>query len=342
MLRVALVGAGYIALRRHLPIWEDIDNAEVVAIADLDEAAVREAARKHEIPDYFTDTEEMLVEVDPDVVDICTPPQSHGPLGTLALEHDCNVLVEKPLALTEEQARGLRDAAAESEGKLCTVHQMLFYPPVRKARELINSGEIGDVQGMRLLISTPAEKFLLDESSWIHDTEGGLLEETGPHTIYLSQAFIGDIEDVEVAGRKFNDVEWADWDDFVVTLTGKQATASVRIVHSSNYRAAELDVWGNSGRLKIDLQAMTLHRFERDSLDEKDIAVSALREGANQIGSTVSTGAKVLLDEFQSGHDALMNEFATAIRQDRSPPVTATEAYETVRVLEDAVADLRS
>lgn len=342
MLRVALVGAGYIALRRHLPIWEGIDGAEVVAIADLDQEAVRTAADRHDIPRSFSDTEELLTEVEPDVVDICTPPQSHSPLAQIGLEYDTDVLVEKPLALSSEDAKTLVDAAAESDGQLCTVHQMLFYPPVRKAKALIRDGEIGEIQGMQLFISTPAEKFLLDESSWIHDTPGGLLEETGPHATYLAQAFVGEIEDVETVGRSFSDVEWAEWDDFSLTYTGSKATASVRIVHSSNYRAAELDLWGREGRLKLDLQTMQLHRFTRESLAETDLAKSAVKEGLNQIGSTIGTGAKVLTGQFESGHEALMNEFATAVREGTQPPVTAREGYETVRVLEDAVDALRS
>jgi len=319
VIKIGLVGAGYIALRKHLPIWKSLSGTEVVAISDLDERAARDACEEHGIADYFTDTEEMLLENNIDIVDICTPPQTHTPLGKLVLSHDTNALVEKSLALSAAEAEELLEATSASEGDLCTVHQMLFYPPVRKARKHIQSGDIGDVQGMRLFLSTPADKFLLDERSWIHNTEGGLLTETGPHAIYLAQDFVGDIADVEATGRKFTDVGWVDWDNFFLNLDGELGTASIRIIHNSNYRAAELDVFGREGRLKLDLQTMQIHQFTRESLDKFDIARSAFKEGIDQIFSTVSNGVSVLTNRFISGHQALMDGFVSSVRTGTPP-----------------------
>lgn len=339
-LSVAVVGTGYISLRRHIPAWMEAGGVNIAAVTDLNESKVQEAQNKFDVPHGFTAVEEMLETVQPDIVDVCTPPQTHADIGVTAMEHGSHVIVEKPLALTSEDADRLADCADVNDRKLCTVHQMLFYPPVRKARRFIEEGEIGTVRGVRVFISTPAERYQLDEESWVHDFQGGVLEETGPHAIYLSQPFVGDVTDVTAISRKHTDAPWSKEDDFAIQLVGSEATSSIRIIHHSNYRAAELDVWGAEGRLKIDLQTMHLYRYERDNLENFTLAASDLREGVGKISSVLSNGVRTVTNRFTSGHERVIQEFVDAVANDGPSPVTAEHARDNVRILESCVQDI--
>ncbi|HEY1449697.1 MAG TPA: Gfo/Idh/MocA family oxidoreductase, partial [Solirubrobacteraceae bacterium] len=78
-------------------------------------------------------------------ISIATPPRTHYELARRALEAGKHVIVEKPLATDAEQAEALIELAAETERVLMPGHTFLYSPPVNKVRELIRSGQLGDV-----------------------------------------------------------------------------------------------------------------------------------------------------------------------------------------------------
>ena len=79
-LRIGVVGAGNISVNAHLPAYQEIDNVEVVAIADLDLDRAKEAAEKFNIPKYFDSVEAMLEGAELDAIDICTWNNGHAPV----------------------------------------------------------------------------------------------------------------------------------------------------------------------------------------------------------------------------------------------------------------------
>ena len=93
-LKVAVVGAGGISRAAHLPGWKNINEAEVVAIADINPAAAKATAGEFCIPEVYTDYREMLKRSDVDVVDICIPNIQHTPVTLAALESGRHVICE--------------------------------------------------------------------------------------------------------------------------------------------------------------------------------------------------------------------------------------------------------
>ena len=77
-LRVAIIGAGMIAVSAHIPAYRNFpDKFEIVALCDVFEKAAKEISEQNGIPRYFTDAEEMLNEIKPDIVSVCTPNSLH-------------------------------------------------------------------------------------------------------------------------------------------------------------------------------------------------------------------------------------------------------------------------
>src|SRR4030043_1004175 len=97
--RVGIAGCGLIAQWHHLPSLIKMRDAKLVAVCDKDIDLIDGVARRFNINRRYTDFNEMLTSEDLDMVDICTPPQTHADLSIRAIESGCNVLVEKPLAL---------------------------------------------------------------------------------------------------------------------------------------------------------------------------------------------------------------------------------------------------
>ena len=105
-LRVAIIGGGMIANSAHIPAYKNFsDRYDIVAVCDAFEKAAKDAAEKNSIPNYFTDAQEMLQKMKPDLVSVCAPNMLHKHFTMLALSHGANVICEKPLAFTLSDAK---------------------------------------------------------------------------------------------------------------------------------------------------------------------------------------------------------------------------------------------
>src|SRR6185369_14550523 len=99
--RVGVAGAGYVAAH-HLRALRDLPFVEAVGITDLDEARAQQLAARFGVAGVYRDLSHMR-EVHPDVIHVLTPPASHRVLTLEALAMGCHVLVEKPMAESEEE-----------------------------------------------------------------------------------------------------------------------------------------------------------------------------------------------------------------------------------------------
>jgi predicted dehydrogenase len=145
-LKVVLVGCGDMS-RTWLKAATAMDGIAVVGLVDIVEDAAR--ARKDEFglaeAQTGDDLEAMLRRVQPNIVFDVTVPEAHTETTLIALRHGCHVLGEKPMATSLDAARRMVEAAQRS-GKLYAVIQNRRYAaPIRRLREFLRSGQIGDV-----------------------------------------------------------------------------------------------------------------------------------------------------------------------------------------------------
>ena len=112
--RVAFIGAGVLANSIHYPCLASLPDVDIVAACDLVEDKARETAERFGIPRTFTNHEEMLEEVDPQVVYVIMPPQNLFEPAAAVLCQGRHLFVEKPLGMTVKQARMLAYLAQEN------------------------------------------------------------------------------------------------------------------------------------------------------------------------------------------------------------------------------------
>ncbi len=112
MLKIAIVGCGKIAEAHALQI-DRIAGCEIVAACDREPLMAQQLYGRFPVKSYFSELTEMLCEAKPDVVHICTPPESHYDIATTCLKSGAHVYVEKPFTLDEEQARKVITLAIE-------------------------------------------------------------------------------------------------------------------------------------------------------------------------------------------------------------------------------------
>jgi len=341
--RAGIIGAGLIARKKHVPAFQKYgDQVALTAICDLNREAAQSAASAFGIPGAYGDVAEMLSKERLDLVDICTPPQTHAQLAVQAMEQGCHVLIEKPMALTVGDCDAIVNAARQHGRKVCVGHSDLFYPPVIRARKMVANGEIGEFRGMRIFLSTPTDYMTSRKDYWAHRLPGGVLGETGPHVVYLTLAFMSRVLDVKVHGAKILDFPWSRFEDYRIDLIGERAVSSIVLSYGSNQWLARVEIIGSRALLLLDLEGMVLVKHDLRELKPARVGLSVLSETAQTIAALISNWARYATGHGVSTHKAIVGEFVRSILNGTPPPVTAEEGRETIRVLNMIVERLQA
>ncbi len=200
-LRVGFIGAGGIARLHHLG-YKDHPRAEVVAICDADEQQLQRRAGEWGIQRTYTDYRQLLADPNVDAVEVLTPHHLHAPIGIAALEAGKHVSMQKPMAVTAAECDALIEAAKRS-GKLFRVFEnFIYYPPMLKAKELLDSGAIGEPLSIRIKIvqGNMGKGWKVPYSRWgwrfdpVKGGQGRVMYDYGYHFFNLARWFLGDIE----------------------------------------------------------------------------------------------------------------------------------------------------
>src|SRR5208337_4635891 len=112
-MNVGVIGAGNIATSVHIPAIQSIPSLHISGIADLNAARVKKVARKFHIDNWHTDYMKLMNDGTIEIINLCTPPQLRLEVIQAAGEKGKNVFVEKPLALSVEEACAIRRIANE-------------------------------------------------------------------------------------------------------------------------------------------------------------------------------------------------------------------------------------
>jgi predicted dehydrogenase len=196
-IRVGFLGAGRIADLQCLGYLEH-PSAEILAVCDADEGRARARAAAWNAPKVYTDPERLLRDPDVDAVEILTPHHLHAPQAIAALEAAKDVSLQKPPTQTLEELDRVERAARASGRVLRVFENFMYYPPHRKARELVEAGAIGEPLSIR--IKTAAGRleagWRVDPSSiaWRVDPErcggGPITFDHGYHCFHMGRFFI--------------------------------------------------------------------------------------------------------------------------------------------------------
>ena len=340
-LKVGIVGCGFVAQKRHIPSFLRLkDTVSLCAVCDLNQDLASSVANRFGLPNVYSDLSVMLSKEHPDVIDVCTPPKAHAPVAMEAMESNCHVLLEKPMSSSLPDCDQMIQTSRKYGVKLSIVHNQRFYTPFLKAQELVKSGAIGELTGMRILALGNREEYMAHENHWVHKLPGGAIGETGPHTVYLSLTFLKKVKSVNVCAKKKTDYPWVLYDDYRVELKGENINSSIYISHASDYTAGEVDLFGTDYALRIDLQSMLLTRYNREYLKPSSVALSSLSIAGQMVKGVASNAFNLMLHRPMFGHDIMIEKFVNSIINDHPVPVTPEEGRETVRVMEMIVNKL--
>jgi predicted dehydrogenase len=197
-LRVGIVGCGNVALNFHVPAYQAVpDRYRIVGLADptTDRLELGRVTAGLTSDQVHRAAAELLARDDVDVVDICTPQHLHSDVVVAAAAAGKHVLCEKPIAAVPAEAAAMVTAAKDAGVVLAVVHNYLFFPEVVALRQVIESGELGEVRTVRVdmlgVVDSPGAAGYRPQ--WRHDPAaagGGVLMDM-LHGVYVAEHLLG-------------------------------------------------------------------------------------------------------------------------------------------------------
>lgn len=316
-MKYALIGCGRIS-PNHIAAAKS-NSLEFVGLCDLDTAMLNDKVAKFdlkEVPQY-EDYRRMLNERQPDLVAIATESGKHASIALDCIEAGCNLIIEKPIALSIADADAIIKKSKEKGVKVCASHQNRFNKSIQKIRDALEKNRFG-----RMFYGTAHVRWCRDweyysKAKWrgTWEQDGGALMNQCIHNIDLLRWMMGDGVDEVVGMTDRLNHPYIEAEDLGIALV-KFSNGGYGIIEGTTDlypRNLEetLYLFGENGMVKAG--GTSVNRIEEwrfaDALDEPDAVIAQFMENPPNV--------------YGFGHAPLYADVIEAIEQDRQPYVDA-------------------
>ena len=331
-LKFAIIGCGRISYKHVEALANNIEEAELVATCDvvLEKAEAKKAeyiektgAVEDSVHSY-ADYKEMMEKEDIDVVTIATESGYHAEIAIYCMNKGASALIEKPMAMSIDDANEMIKTAKENNVKLCVCHQNRFNKPIQKLREAMEDGRFGKLVNGTARILWNRNMPYYDQAPWrgTWALDGGTLMNQCIHNIDLLQWMMGgEIERVYAECDTFlRDIEAEDFGAIVIRFKN----GSIGIVEGSacvypKNLEETLSIFGQNGAVCIGgLANNELETWRFDGDDEE-----AIKKEVN-----------VKIDNvYGQGHTPLFKDLIDAINNNREPLVNGEEGKKAMSII---------
>tara|TARA_B110000503_G_C7154175_1_gene416550 strand:+ start:1979 stop:2983 length:1005 start_codon:yes stop_codon:yes gene_type:complete len=322
-LGVGIIGCGLIGQKRANALGE---GGKLIACADIFYEKSVDLAKAFDAK-ALKEWRDLVIMDEIDIVIISTLHNSLAEITIAALNAGKNVLVEKPAARNSSELKPILHALKSSKSKVHVGFNHRYHRALRKAKEIVESGQLGDLMFIRARYGHGAR--LNYDKEWRADPKqsgGGELIDQGTHLIDLSRWFLGEFSEVNgFAHTYYWDMPVED-NAFLILKTANQKVAFLHASCTEWKNTFSMEIYGKEGKLDISglggsygLEKLTYYKM------------------LPQMGppETVSW-------EYPMGDDSWsieMNEFYSDIIQDRNPGVGINDAYEALKAVEKIYKD---
>ncbi len=290
LLKAVVVGVNHIG-KIHCRYYQEHKDVQLVAVCDLNESLVKTVANEFKVNAY-TDLKTMIANEQIDIISIATGGKENGshhyePTMT-AIEAGLNVLVEKPLSNSLQEAREMVDFARNNHVRLACNLNHRFVPIAYQAKNLVDSDQVGTLLfvNMKLTIGNPNES-----SPWIH------LRALHPHSIDVMRYFAGDIRRVQAFMTKApGRTVWSTASINLEFESGAVGHLTGSYDMDNNHPIEYCEVAGNKGRFVIDNVYENLTFYPHKSSEIKVVRNSVLT-GMNGFNETFKNRIDTFINE---------------------------------------------
>lgn len=330
--KVALLGAGFITDIHFESYHRFIPEAEVVAVYARSADKAKAFAQKHNIPQWYDDLDKIINESGCEVVDICLPNFLHAQATLKAAAAGKHVIIEKPIALTLEEADEMIAACNRAGVKLMYAEELCFAPKYERVRSMVKQGAVG-----QLYMLKQAEKHSGPHSDWFYDKDkagGGVLMDMGCHAIAWFRWMLNNAKAVSVYAT-------------MATVFHKGRTVcednSVVIIEFENgVTAVAENSWAKHGGMDDRCEVYGTGGVVYADLFMGNAAVSYSREGYDyameKADTTVGWSFTIFEEVFNQGYPHELKHFIECIQQDKQPLVTGEDGRAVLEIIYAAYA----
>lgn len=316
-MKYALIGCGRIS-PNHIAAARS-NNLEFVGLCDVQEEMIRDKVLKFdldEVPIYL-DYKEMLEKKKPELVAIATESGKHAEIAMDCIEAGCNLIIEKPIALSLADADAIIETARKKGLKVCASHQNRFNKSIQKIREALEKERFGKMFYGTAHVRWCRDYAYYSKAKWrgTWEQDGGALMNQCIHNIDLLRWMMGDeVEEVVGMTDRLNH-DYIEAEDLGIALVKFRNGAYGIIEGTTDLYPKNLEetlyLFGEKGTVKAGGQSV--NRIEEwrfaDSLEEVKTVIAEFAENPPNI--------------YGFGHTPLYADMISAIKEDREPYVNA-------------------
>lgn len=319
-MKYALIGCGRISTNH---IKAAVNNKlEIVAVCDIDPTHMENVLEKHGLNNdssirRYTDYKKMIEEnQDIELISIATESGLHAEIALFCIEHGINVIIEKPMAMSLEDADKIIKLSEEKNVKVSACHQNRFNIAVQKMRAALEAGRFGKLSHGSIHVRWNRNKDYYTQAPWrgTWAQDGGALMNQCIHGIDLLRWTFGD-EVEEVYGQTRQQFHhYLEAEDIGMAVVKFKNGAIATIEGTTNVYPKNLEetlyIFGETGTVKIG-GTSTNNIDVWDFADETD--ADADNKGLKEATSNV----------YGNGHTSLFADVIDAVKNDRAPYVDA-------------------
>ena len=328
-MKYALIGCGRIAVNH---MKAAINNElEIVAVCDVLEEKMEELLAKYglekdESIKRYTDYKKMVEEMQPELASIATESGLHAEIALYCIEKGVNLIIEKPMAMSIEDANKIIDLAEKKNVKVSACHQNRFNVAIQKLRKAVESGRFGKLSHGSIHVRWNRNAGYYEQAPWrgTWEQDGGALMNQCIHGIDLLRWMMGDeIEEIYGATRQqFHDYLEAEDVGMAVIKFKNGAIGTIEGTKKLFPKNLEetLYIFGENGTVKIG-------GTSTNNIDVWDFAVETEEDQENK-GLEEETS-----NVYGNGHTSLFADVMDAIENDRKPYVDAVAGRNALEVV---------
>ncbi len=341
-IRVAVIGCGKVA-DAHAVSYNKIQNASLTAVCDLLPQKARDFADKYKVKAY-TDISTMIKEEKIQVVSICTPHPFHASTCVEAAEQGCNVIVEKPFAVSKSDCCLMLEAGIKNNVKIGSLFQRRFYEPCKRMKQAVSDGKIGKpILGDVTMLGWRDEKYYASDpwrGTWKGEA-GGVLPTQACHQLDLLLWFMGaEIDEVYGVWRNFNH-PYIEVEDTAVAIIKFKGGALATVTASNSQNPAQygkVRVHGDNGAsVGVQTDGGSMFIAGMTSITEapfNDMWTIAGEEDLKEKWKKKDEKEFFAHNPTEYYHQLQLQDFVDAVQEDREPLVRGEDGAKSARLLE--------
>ncbi len=316
-----LIGCGRIA-RNHLKAITSLGNAQLAATCDIVDARLAEAKKQYGCRTY-ADYRDMLKNLDIEIVNICTPSGLHARMAIDAMNAGKHVLVEKPMAMSLQEADAMIAAAEKNKVLLGVVHQNRFNKAIVMLRQVLEEGRFGKLTHGAMTVRWHRDKNYYEQAPWrgTWAQDGGCLMNQSIHNIDLLQWMMGPVESVfAYTATNAREIEGEDAAVAVLKFrNGAFATIEASTTIYPRNLEETLHIFGTTGTAGIGGVAVNkIESWRFECVDEAAVLADQDKEPPNVYGF---------------GHYDIIKDFVAALEDGRRPAVPGEEGRKALEII---------